>query len=394
MAGSKRRKPTRRKPGEGTIRQRADGTWERRLCMGHDADDKAILKSFYGRTQDEAMAKAAQWLAEHPNGPPSPQQAAPFNDVLNAWLLAEVAPPFGKRGTLEDYASKIRLHIAPTLGKMASGKIRLHDINLWLRRLAESGKGRTTEKCLQIVHAAFAYAVKNGTLPSNPAEHAKAPDYERRKPQPLTITEVRAFLEAAAGRRDVRRGAAPIGVRLEALYTVLLYVGLRRGEVLALRWSDLNGAVLSVRRQVDRRGRELPYTKTDKSNRDIELVDEVLDAIAAHQGRMQAEPHDEARKPDGLIFPSREGTILNPSNLHRHFKTVLAAAGLPATVRIHDLRHTVGKTAEAAGAPIAAISALLGHANTAITQKLYGHGDEAGVKATIRKIGDKVRGEE
>jgi integrase len=108
---------------------------------------------------------------------------------------------------------------------------------------------------------------------------------------------------------------------------------------------------------------------------------------------MQAEDHDEARKPDGWIFPTAAGTPMRPSNLTKHFKNVLAAAGLSATVRLHDLRHTTGSTAAAAGVATAAITALLGHASTAITQKLYIHGDGEGTKAAQAGVRRRVKGE-
>lgn len=398
MAGNQRRKPHRRRPGEGTTRQRADGTWERRIPVGPATG--GALKSFYGRTRDEAEQKADAWRAAHPNGPPTPQQQAPVNDLIAMWQEGAKH----RQTTTEDYDSKIALHIAPTIGKTPAGELRLHDVNLWVAKLFErTGHGRTAEKCLAILSAALDYAVANSILAENVAAKAKAPEYERRRPQPLSLGQFRAFLEAAAGRLDKRKPyktrdrktkhRPAIDVRLEALYIVLLYVGLRRGEVLALRWSDLRDGVLHIERQIDRRGRERRYTKTDKSWRAVELDELVLDALSLHQARMQAEDHDQARQPDGLIFPTTEGTRMHPSNLSRHFKQVLAAAGLSQTIRLHDLRHTTGKTAEAAGAPIAAISAMLGHANTAITQKFYGHGDEDGAKVAISKIGKKVRGE-
>lgn len=391
MGGGKRRRPARRRAGEGTIRERADGTWERRIPVGSPAGGP-VLKSFYGRTRQEAEDKAAAWQQAHPQGLPTAEQAGPVNRLIEMWLEGAKH----RQTTLEDYASKIALHIAPTIGRVSAGELRLHDVNLWVQTLAETGKGRTAEKCLAILSAALDYAVANGILAENVARNVEAPEYERRRARPMRLGEFRAFLEAAGGRLDKRKpapGRPPISTRLEALYILLLYLGLRRGEALALRWSDLRDGVLTVERQIDRRGREQAYTKTSSSRREIGLTDEVLEVLSVHQSRMQAEAHGQARQPDGLIFPSRDGTILNPSNLNRHFKTVLAAAGLPSSIRLHDLRHTTGKTAEAAGVPIAAISAMLGHANTAITQKLYGHGDSEGSKVAIRGIGKKVKGE-
>jgi integrase len=364
---------------------------------------KGVSRSFYGRDEDEALAKYAAWLADHPNGPPTPQQAAPFNDLVAAWVEATIKPPMRRQGTYEDYLSKIRNHIAPTLGTLPTGEIRHHDVLMWLRSLSAAGHGRTAEKCLEIVRKAFAYGVKNQIIATNPAADVEAPAYERRKARPLTPAEARALLSAAAGQLDKRppyttsdgktKRRPRIDTRLEALYALLVNVGLRRGEALALRWSDLDDGTLHVQRQVDDEGREWGYVKTSKSNRLIPLDDQALEALSTHQARMQAEAHDEARKPDGRMFPTSTGGVLRPASLTRHYKQVLAAAGLPPTVRLHDLRHTTGKTAEAAGATIAAISALLGHSNTAITQKLYGHGDEGGVKDAVGRVGKRMRGE-
>lgn len=407
-----RAKGKRNSPGKGTERQRKDGRWEYIVPVGHDASGKAIKKSFYGATLAEAHESHKAWVAEHPNGPPTPQQAAPFNDLLNAYLAACVAPPFGKQGTLEDHLRKVKRHIAPTIGQQELGKIRRHEVLTWLRELFERTKaGRTTEKCLEIVNAAFEYGVSNGIITANPAHKVKAPAYERRKPQPLNPAQFRAFLEAAAGRLD-RRGPVkrvwsrrvvrkqestvklpPLDTRLYALYVVLLYVGLRRGEVLALRWSDLVDGVLHIQRQIDDEGRKWNYTKGDENNRKVELVDLVQDALSDHTARMQLEDHEEARKPDGLMFPTKNGTAIRPRNLQRHFKSVLAAAGLPDSVRIHDLRHTTGSTAAAHGVPTAAITALLGHSSTAITQKLYIHEDSEGTKAAQEAVRKRIKGE-
>jgi integrase len=393
----------RNRPGEGNWRTRPNGSLEWRVPVGETADGKTFIKSFYGRTEEEARASHAVWAAAHPHGPPTPQEAAPFNDLLAAWVESEIKPPMRKQGTYEDYLNKIDNHISATLGLRITGEIRHHHIMGWLRTMAAKGRGRTTEKCLEIVKQAFAYGVKNQIITTNPAANVEAPAYERRRAQPLTVPQFRALLEAAGGRVDRRKPYAtadgkvkrypPIETRLEVLYIILLYVGLRRGEVLGLKWGDIVDGVLHIQRQIDDEGRVWAYTKGDANNREVELSDLVQEALGAHQVRMQAEDHDEARKPDGWIFPTAAGTPMRPSNLTKHFKNVLAAAGLSPTVRLHDLRHTTGSTAAAAGVATAAITALLGHASTAITQKLYIHGDGEGTKGAMEGVRRRVKGE-
>jgi len=360
------------------------------------------MRSFYGRSEEECRAKHADWMAAHPDGPPTADEQATVNQLLLMWHDAKIRPPRGKVNTSEDYARKIRDHIEPTIGQRVGRTLKPHDVDRWVNELFAStdGAGRTVEKCLQILRAGLEYAVDNGLLSENPARKVRAPAYEKRRPQHLTIAQFRAFLDAASGQRDVRtpyrtrrtpsdkpgKKYPPIDTRLEAVYVLLLFTGLRRGEVLALRWGDLRDGWLHVTRQIDNKGREHAYTKTDDSRRAIELSDLVLEMLSVHQSRMQAEPHDEARKPDGYMFPTSTGQRMLPSNLNRHFKHVLAAAGLPPDIRIHDLRHTAGSTAAAAGVATAAITAMLGHSSTAITQKLYIHEDREGTKRAMEEI--------
>lgn len=402
MARDKRRpKPTRRRPGEGTARQRANGSWEYRVPVGKDTAGRAILKSFYGRTREEAMDKAAAWIAEHPEGPPPPSLRAPLNDLLASWVETCIKPPAGRIGTYEDYLSKIRLHIAPTIGQVALCDLKLHRINLWLRELFEAtGQGRTVEKCYQIVRAALEYAVQSETLPSNPAEHATVPEYEKRQDVRLSRAQASALTEAAYGRLDLRQSYTtsdrktkrypPIDPRLGLLYDLAVFVGLRRGELLALRYSDLQGDTLTVSRQIDDEGREHNYTKTDAGRRAIEIPD-FLPAWAAHRIAQQAEGHREAWKPDGLVFPTTEGTPIRPSNLRRHFLTVLAAAGLPA-MRFHDLRHTAASLMIDAGASLAAVSKVLGHRSPRTAAQRYVHGDAEGAREAVKVSRKRVKG--
>lgn len=402
MAGSKRRpKPARRRPGEGTTRQRSNGSWEHRVPVGQDAAGHAILKSFYGRTKEEAMQKATVWIAEHPEGPPPASVRGPFNDLLAAYVENRIRPPAGRIGTYEDYLSKIRLHIAPAIGQAPLYEVKLPRINQWLRDLfAATGQGRTVEKCYQIVRAALQYGVDCEILASNPAGHATVPQYEKRQDIRLSRQQADAFVEAAYGRLDLRKSyitsdgktkrRPAINGRLGLLYDLAVFVGLRRGELLALRYGDLKDGRLTISRQIDDEGREHQYTKTDASRRTVEIAD-FLDAWMTHRVAQQVEGHGEAWKPDGLVFPTTEGTPILPSNLTRHFKQILAAAGLP-DMRFHDLRHTAASLMVDSGASLAAVAKALGHRSPRTAAQRYVHGDEEGASQAISQSRKRVRG--
>lgn len=188
--------------------------------------------------------------------------------------------------------------------------------------------------------------------------------------------------QLAARATGVHAPSVRFSPRLGLLYELAVFAGLRRGELLALRYGDLVGDELHVSRQVDDEGREHPYTKTDSSHRRVP-VGEFLDAWRAHRVAQQAEGHGEAWRPDGLVFPTSEGTIMRTSNLSRHFKQVLAAAGLPP-IRFHDLRHTAASLMIDAGAAPTSVSRVLGHRSPRMVMERYSHGDEQGARDAVR----------
>lgn len=437
------RKQTRRRPGEGSWGTTRTGV-RYRVPVGHHADGRAILKDFYGRDRAEALEKHRAWMAEHPSGPPTVDQLQPLNNLLAAYIEAAIRPPAGAESTYRNHLGLIRRHIAPTIGQRPLVEVTLYRINEWLRELYEkTGKGRTVEQCRNIVRAALNYAVKAGTIPSNPAEHATVPEFQRRKARTLTVAQAQALLDAAGGRLDLRRPVrakdgtlrrqtAAIETRLECLYLLAVTTGLRRGELLALRYSDIEWeqAAITIARTIDTRGKEQHRTKTEASAATIYLDELLVAALKAHRARMQAEGHGEGWKPDGLVFPTTTGQIMLPSNLNRHYKGILEAAGItdpcpvckgsgglgPMVVprargprvtqcpnceghgvltptRFHDLRHSAGSLMLAEGGTIADVSRTLRHATTAVTAKIYLHGSDEGSRKAVggvsRRVGKK-----
>lgn len=369
--------------------------------MGRDTAGRAVLKYFYGRSEAEVHEKAAAWLREHPNGLPPVDQQVPLNHLIATWVETCIRPPTGKIGTYEDYLRTIKRHIAPTIGLTPIYKLRLHDINQWLRAHYEAtGHGRTTEKCHQIIHAALEYAVSNEIIPNNPAEHAKVPRYEKRRDTRLSREQALAFIDAAYSRIDLREPYVTkdkktkhwpkIDPRLGFLFELAVIVGPRRGELLALRYSDLQGDKLHITRQIDTEGRELPYTKTDAGRRVVKLDAELLTSWRAHRAAQQAEGHQEAWKPDGLLFPTTEGTPFEASNLRRLFKSVLAAAGLP-DMRFHDLRHTAASLMIDSGASPTSVAKVLGHRTANMVIQRYAHGGEVEASEAISRSHQRVK---
>lgn len=173
--------------------------------------------------------------------------------------------------------------------------------------------------------------------------------------------------------------AAAEGNRHEALIILAVTAGLRLGELLGLRWADveLTHGTVSVRRSVASvASGELIFQepKTPRSRRTVTLTRAATAALKAHR-RRQAEERIAAIawEPFDLVFPDAIGRPQHPSNFTATWHPLRAKAGLPATFRFHDLRHSAASLSLAAGVPITTVSEMLGHANTAITLSIYAH---------------------
>ena len=167
--------------------------------------------------------------------------------------------------------------------------------------------------------------------------------------------------------------------RLEALYVIAVQTGMRQGELLALKWHDvdLENATVSVRRTITTSGGRilLGESKTKKSRRTIRLTDAAVRALRDHLARQMEEIErlGDLYTDDGLVFTSGVGTIINPTNLRkRSFASLLKRANLPK-IRFHDLRHTCATLLLVRNVHPKYVQELLGHANIAITLDTYSH---------------------
>jgi len=226
-------------------------------------------------------------------------------------------------------------------------------------------------------YKALSQAVSDGLVPRNAAA-VKAPRPTPEEMHPLSENEARALLNAARSHED----------RFEALYMLAITTGLRRGELLGLRWEDLDleRGVLRVGRALVREGgrHTLGETKTKRGRRQVNLTPRTVSALRAHRKKQLEKKMERAgiNKDHGLIFATGVGTRVNPENLvKRSFKPLLRSAGLPE-IRFHDLRHTCATLLLGRGVHPKFVQELLGHATIAMTLDTYSHylpsmGDQA-----------------
>jgi integrase len=205
-------------------------------------------------------------------------------------------------------------------------------------------------------------------IPRNAAASVKPPRPRREEIRPLDREQVRALFAAASDHR------------LEALYVLAVTAGLRQGELLALRWDDVDleaaTPTLQVRRTLSeaRSGRIYESPKSGKG-RSIRLTRRAAEALRVHRKRQLEERIARAGlwQEQGLVFPSSVGTPLGARNLQRHFKAVLEQAGLPKEFRFHDLRHTCATLLLRQGVHAKYVQELLGHADISLTLNVYSH---------------------
>lgn len=367
-----------RNAGEGSIFQRADGRWCAQLDLGWE-NGKRRRSYIYGATAAEvqdALLKARTDLAA---GLPVAVERQTVAQFLDDWLET-VSPSLGAR-TFQHYAMVVRLHIKPNLGHLRLDKLAPQHVQGLLTRKSASGLSALSVRHIRgILRIALNQALRLGLVARNVATLAVAPKYERKSFRALSPEEARQLLSVAKGDR------------LEAVYSVALSLGLRMGEILGLRWQDvdLDGATLTVNQAISRiagKGLVAGAPKTDRSRRALFLPDGVLRALKAHRLRhlQQRLAAGSRWQGCGLVFTSGIGTPLEPRNLFRSFKALLRKAALP-NIRFHDLRHSAASLLLAQGVPMRAVMELLGHSNIGTTADIYSHV----MPAMMRDVADKM----
>src|SRR5215212_8040722 len=350
---------------EGSISRRKDGRWEARYTIHTVEGPKR--KVLYGKTRADVSAKLTKAMADRDDGLVFDAGGSTVGDYLDRWLSDSV------RGTVRESTYSrdkylITNHIKPALGRLKLTNLNaLHLQGLYRDRLDPGLSGSTVQKIHHVLHKALAQAVKWHLVPRNPADDVKAPTPTPKEIHPLSAHEARKLLEAARGDR------------LEALYVLAVHTGMRQGELLGLRWLDvdLENATVRVRRTLTRNGtgHVLGEPKTKKSRRTVRITPQAVEALNCHREKQSEEmlTSGSLYQEQGLVFAGTGGSLINPSNLRqRSFKPLLEHAGLPR-ITFNDLRHTCASLLFQKNVHPKFVQELLGHASVAITLDTYSH---------------------
>jgi integrase len=374
----------RRGQNEGTIFEEKPGRWVASLSLGYKiVDDKRrrVRKKFVATTRKQVQEKLTEALREQQKGGIVPMQRDSLGAFLEKWL-----PILRSKGrseaTLSSYAWLIKKYISPEIGSIPLTKLTQRDLNDFMQRKLEAGlSARTVGYCHAVIRSALAKAEKDGLVGRNVAKLAEPPKQQAASIEPMAAADARRFLSAVSGDR------------LEALYSVALAVGLRRGEILGLEWAsvDLKRATLAITQTAQRvkgKGIVLRRTaKTDKSLRMIPLPSFAIRALKTHLERQEKERQfaGDMWREHGLVFTTSIGTPLEPSNLVRHFHSTLDTLKI-SRHRFHDLRHTAASLLLAQGATLHEVKEILGHSQIRLTSDLYGHAYMAVKKEAVAKM--------
>jgi integrase len=383
---------------EGSIVRRKDGLWMAQMTVGRNPETgKSKRSTFYGKTRKDVADKLAKALRDQQQG----VFVEPHKLILSEWLdkwLWDYKKPRLRSTTFDNYEMLIRCHLKPALGNMALRTLRPEHLQHFYNEKGKEGLSpRSVQLMHTVLHGALSQAEKNQLVARNVSKLTERPQGVRRDVQTLTADQVATSLLPAL--KDDR---------LFAVIYLAFGTGLRRGELLALRWQDvdLKEGVLQVRQTLarvntyDEKGgmkkTQLIFQepKTAQSRRYVPIPEACMVALNRHRAQ-QAEERlllGPGYEDHGLVVCQPDGRPIDPRNFLRYFKKILKQAGLP-DIRLHDARHTFATMMLELGESPKTVQTMLGHSRVGITLDIYTHVSLELEKKAAAKLNAALSGE-
>ena len=375
----------RRANGEGNIRKRKDGRWEGRYTAGRNPETgKAIYKNVLGKSQAEVKEKLKQALETAKKLDFAKAGQYNVGQWLELWLK-DYAKLKVRPSTYKTYQGFIKHHVTPNIGSIPLLKLTTMDLQKMYKKLLESGrvdrteakdkpKGlstKTVRNIHQMVSSALRFAMEQKLIPENPATRCALPKVERKEMKTLPMDQLNAFFDEAKS------------TGMFELYYIDLLTGLRRGELLGLKWDaiDFKNGILHVRRQVMRQNGKMVEAplKTKNSYRSIAIPADAVEVL-----KMQ---RDKIGNGSEYVFPSPTGGPMSSDSVLHMLQRVLKRAGLER-IRFHDLRHTFATLALQNGVDVKTVSGMLGHYSAGFTLDTYAHVTTAAQRNAANTMGN------
>ena len=374
--------------GEGSIRKRKDGRWEGRYTAGHDSETgKAIYKNVLGRSQAEVKEKLKQAIGEIQALDITKAGKYTVGEWMEVWFQ-DYAKIKVRPSSHQTYQGYIHNHIRPNIGDIPLEKLTSLDLQKFYKKLLTEGRvdrveakgqpkglsAKTVRNIHQILSSALKLAQEQRLILANPAEGCALPRVEHQEMKTLTTVQLTSFF------REARESG------VFELYYLELATGLRRGELLGLKWEDvdLQRGDLRVCRQISRINGEVVEAplKTKNAYRTLPLAEDTVSVLKEQRKKVGNSP---------WVFPSLNGGPISPDSVLHMLHRVLKRAGLPK-VRFHDLRHTFATLALQNGVDVKTVSGMLGHFSAGFTLDTYAHITSAAQRQAAQTMGSVLAG--
>ena len=352
-----------RKNGEGTVRLRKDGRWEGRVVIGYDDKGNPKTKSVLAHTKGECVEKLERLKEECGRTAEKLKPDMPFGEWIDFWYQYFSSPKL-RPTTQATYENRIYGHIIPSVGKIPLSKLTQNDLQQFYAKLKRTGRkvnvelkgtgvsDRMVRSCHALCRSSLEKAVEEGLITRNPSIGCKLPPKKNGEMKVLTQNEIVRLLNQAYDEGYYE------------MFLLELTTGMRRGEILGLKWRDLNleTGELNIKRQLTTKGISVPKTKS--SIRTVLLPPDMLELL---RDMKKMAKYD-------WIFPSpvKEGEPRNPTAITKRFRIMLERAHCKH-VRFHDLRHTFATMALENGMDVKTLSAMIGHVSSETTLNIYSH---------------------
>jgi integrase len=368
-----KRRGRKRSNGQGSIYQRKDGRWAAAAFV-LTADGTYRRVPVYGHSAEEVDAKLTALKARSNLGLPAEASGWSVKAYVEYWL-DHVAKPKLRPTTYARYRSLLQRYVIPSVGKRRLTALTPADVRLLVARVSASRtpgerrvvSARTVQQVHAVLRVMLSHAVREELVARNVAKLVQPPSPSQEEIHPWSDDEARRFLAASKDHR------------LHALFVVAVALGLRRGELLGLRWADVDFSTrqLRVAQTLQRvRGSGIVYgpPKSRRSRRTLTMPALVVQVLTEHRDRQNQERR--AARADwtetGLVFTTASGRHVEPRNLSTAFHRLLARSGV-RRIRFHDLRHTCATLLLARGVSPRVVMDVLGHSQIAMTMNVYGH---------------------